>query len=221
MPFADAVTSEASLGTLYAEASKTSLAKEIDHLDDNCRQWIAHSTFVVLATSDADGRCDVSPKGGPAGFVQVLDDNRLAIPDFAGNNRLDSIRNIVASASVALLFAIPGVDETMRVNGRATITTEPAVLEACVARNITPKVAIGVDVVTAFIHCAKALRRASVWHPEEWPDVSDLPKVACILRDHYELPDIDVGAVERRLAESYATTMWLPGGRATEPAPAP
>jgi PPOX class probable FMN-dependent enzyme len=218
MPFADAVTSEVGLREIYAEASKTSLAKEIDHLDDNCRQWIAHSTFVVLATSDTDGRCDVSPKGGPAGFVRVLDDHRLAIPDFAGNNRLDSIRNIVASSTVALLFCIPGIDETMRINGRATITTEPAVLEACVVRDITPKVAIGVDVVTAFIHCAKALRRASLWAPDEWPDVSDLPKVACILRDHYALPDMDVDAVERRLAESYATTMWQPGGRPTQPA---
>src|SRR5947207_2264159 len=130
MPFDCAVTSEAGLRELYAEPSKPSVEKEIDHLDNNCRAWIAHSTLVVLSTANRDGSCDVSPKGGTPGFVTVLDDHRIAIPDLSGNNRLDSIRNIVSSASVALLFCIPGIDETMRINGRATITTDPAVLDA-------------------------------------------------------------------------------------------
>lgn len=212
MPFASAVTTEAGLRELYAEPSKPSLAKEVDHLDVHCRAWIAHSPFVVMATTDAEGRCDVSPKGGPPGFVRVIDDNRLAIPDLSGNNRLDSLSNVVSSAGVALLFLIPGIDETMRVNGTATVTTDPDVLAACRVGSVTPKVAVGIDVVTAFIHCGKALRRAGMWDSGAWPDTSDMPKVACILKDHYALPDVDVAAVEQRLSESYSR-MWLAGGR--------
>src|SRR5437867_4508644 len=111
-------------------------------------------------------RADASPKGGPAGFVAALDDHHLAIPDMAGNNRLDSMRNIVEGGAVALLFMVPGVDETMRVNGRAVICTEPSVLERCPIGDLRANVAVVVEVRTAFIHCAKALRRAALWHPE-------------------------------------------------------
>lgn len=212
MPFASAVTTEAGLRELYAEPGKPSLAKEVDHLDAHCRTWIAHSPFVVMATTDAVGRCDVSPKGGPPGFVRVIDDTRLAIPDLSGNNRLDSLSNVVSSEGVALLFCIPGIEETMRVNGTATVTTDPDVLAACRVGSVTPKVAVGIDVVTAFIHCGKALRRAGLWEPSGWPDVSDMPAVSCILKDHYALPELDAQAVERRLEESYSR-MWLAGGR--------
>ncbi|MBW3669332.1 MAG: pyridoxamine 5'-phosphate oxidase family protein [Actinobacteria bacterium] len=212
MPFAAAVTTEAGLRELYAEPGKPSLAKEVDRLDVHCRAWIAHSPFVVMATTDDEGRCDVSPKGGPPGFVRVIDNTRLAIPDLSGNNRLDSLRNIVSSTGVALLFCIPGIEETMRVNGTATVTTDPDVLAACRVGPVTPKVAIGIDVVTAFIHCGKALRRAGMWDPSAWPDTSALPAVSCILKDHYALPDMNVEAIEQRLDESYSR-MWLAGGR--------
>jgi uncharacterized protein len=215
MPFAAAVTTVEDLRELYPMPAKPSVSKEVDHLDEHCRTFIAHSTFMVMATGDAAGGCDVSPKGGPPGFVAVLDEHRLAIPDLSGNNRLDSIANLVERPGIALLFCVPGLDETLRVNGVATITTDPEVLDAAETRGIRPKVAIGVDVVTAFLHCAKALRRGSVWQPEGWPDTSAMPSVACMLRDHYALPGMDVDAVQARLDESYRDRMWLAGGAPT------
>src|SRR3954469_9234885 len=150
------LTSAADLRDHYRPPAARSLDKEVDHLDDHCRDFIAHAPFVVLASVAADGRVDVSPKGGPAGFVVVLDDHRLAIPDMAGNNRLDSMSNIVSAGAVALLFMVPGVDETMRVNGVASISVDPDVLARCPINDMPAHAAIVVTVHTAFIHCAKA-----------------------------------------------------------------
>jgi PPOX class probable FMN-dependent enzyme len=210
--FQSTITSAEGLREIYRDPSKPALAKQIDHLDQNCRAFIEHAPFLVLASTDDEGRCDVSPKGGPPGFVSVLDEHRLGIPDLSGNNRLDSMENLVRNAGIGLLFCIPGLDETLRVNGRAELTTDPDVLDACTVRDIRPRVVIGVNVEEAYIHCAKALRRAGLWEPEAWPDVSELPTVACMLRDHYAMPELDLAAVERRLEESYAKTTWLAGG---------
>src|SRR4029077_19537845 len=136
---------EAGLREIYRLPKQRSLDKEVDHLDPHCRDFIRHAPFVGLATSAADGRIDVSPKGGPAGFVVVLDDHHLAIPDMAGNNRLDSMRNIVEGGVVALLFLIPGVDETLRVNGRAGISVDPDVLGRCPVGELRPNVAVVVE----------------------------------------------------------------------------
>ncbi|MDQ1436556.1 MAG: uncharacterized protein QOK43_185 [Acidimicrobiaceae bacterium] len=206
--FQDVITTEAELRTLYREPGAGAVRKEIDRLDDNARALIAHSPFVLIATAAADGRCDVSPKGGPPGFVRVLDDHRLAIPDMAGNNRLDSMQNLVANPGIALLFVIPGLDETFRVNGQARITRDADVLDQCEVAGLRPRVVIGVEVETAYIHCAKALRRGSVWQPDAWPDRTDMPSVACMLRDHVGDMDVPVEAVQARLDQSYATTMW-------------
>jgi uncharacterized protein len=210
--FDGAVTSMRGLREIYREPSRPAVAKQIDHLDHNCRAVIAHSPFVVVSTADDTGRCDTSPRGGPPGFVTVLDDHRLAIPDLSGNNRLDSLQNIVRSNGIGLLFLVPGLDETLRVNGRATVTTDPAVLDACTLGDLRPRVAVGVTVDEAYVHCAKALRRAGLWDPEAWPDRSALPSAACMLRDHYGLPDMDADAVQRRLDQSYGLTMWRAGG---------
>lgn len=206
------------LRRVYRPPHQRSLDKEIDHLDEHCRDFIAHAPFVVLASSGPLGRVDVSPKGGPAGFVAVLDDHRLAIPDMSGNNRLDSMRNIVAGGGeVALLFLVPGIDETMRVNGRALVSTEPDVLERCPIADMPANVAIVVEVRTAFIHCAKALRRGSVWDPDGWPRTDDMASPACILRSHIGLP----GSVEdsqRALDAGYAATTWKMAGDTDPPA---
>lgn len=209
----DTVGTVAELRTIYREPSQTSLDKEIDHLDGHCRDFIAHSPFVVVATATADGaRVDVSPKGGTPGFVRVLDERRLAIPDMSGNNRLDSIRNIVEGGNVALLFMVPGVGETMRVNGTASVSTDPAVLEATPIAGKQPNVCIVVEVRTAFIHCAKALRRSALWQPDEWPSLDDMATPACMLRDHIGL-DVTVDATAARLEASYAATTWEVGGQ--------
>lgn len=206
-----AVTSVQELRTIYRAPAQRSLDKEIAHLDAHCRDFLAHCPFVVLATASANGLVDASPKGGPAGFVAVLDDHHLAIPDMSGNNRLDSMRNIVDGGHVAVLCMVPGTDETMRINGQASITTAADVLDRCPIGELRPNVAIVVEVRTAFIHCAKALRRSSLWDPAAWPDTSDMATPACMLRDHIGLE----GSVEdsqQMLDASYAATTWKVGG---------
>jgi PPOX class probable FMN-dependent enzyme len=207
-PFADVVTSTAGLRDHYRDPSPTSLQKEIAHLDGHCRDFIAHATFAVLSTAGADGRCDVSPKGGPAGFVVVLDEHRLAIPDLIGNNRLDTLQNLVENPNVAVLFLIPGLDETLRVNGRGYVVLDDDVLDACVTHGRRPKAAIGIEVDVAYLHCAKALRRGDVWQPERWPDRSDMASAACMLRDHIDSDELTEELVAANLEESYTKRLW-------------
>ena len=207
-PFDHALTSEHDLRSVYRSPGAPALQKEVDHVDSHCRAFIAHSPFVVLSTAGADGRCDASPKGGPAGFTVVLDEHHVALPDLTGNNRLDSLTNLVENPFVALLFLVPGFDETLRVNGRATVTTDEAILERCVVHDRRPKSAIVVEVETAYIHCAKALKRGDVWQPERWPDLSDLPPASCMLADHIAQPDLTADVVEAALQDSYTTRLW-------------
>lgn len=210
MPFEKALTTDADLRSVYREPAASSVAKQIDHIDEHCRDFIRRSPFMLFATGHGE-TVDVSPRGGHPGFVKVLDDHRLAFPDLAGNNRLDSLRNVVASGGVGLLFLIPGLDETLRVNGVATVTTDDGVLQACVDGDLVPRVAIGVDVEEAFIHCAKAFRRSGLWQPDGWGDLSDMATAACMLRDHTR-SSLDVATVEARLAESYEHRTWVAGG---------
>jgi PPOX class probable FMN-dependent enzyme len=207
-PFRDVLDGPDELRAVYRAPSETSLRKEIDRLDEHCRAFIAHAPLAVLSTAGADGRCDVSPKGGPPGFVAVLDDHHLAVPDLTGNNRLDSLSNVVENPFVALLFLVPGLDETLRVNGRGVVTRDEEVLDACAVMDRRPKAALAVEVETAYLHCAKALKRSEVWHPERWPDRSGLPTPACMLSDHIGLPDLTPDVVEAALQESYTTRLW-------------
>lgn len=209
-----AITTNAELREIYRPPKQRSLDKEVDHLDAHCRDFIGHAPFVVMATAGPDGRMDASPKGGPPGFVAVLDDHHLAIGDMAGNNRLDSMSNIVDQPNIALLFMVPGTDETMRVNGRASISRDPHVLAQCAIAGMEAHVAVVVDVETAFIHCAKALRRAGLWEPGRWPDTAGMASPACMLRDHIGAG----GTVEESAAlleESYRATTWAMGGQPT------
>ena len=158
--FRNTVSTEAELRQLVGEPSALALAKELGTLDVHCRAFIAHSPFLLLATSGATGRCDVSPKGDAPGFVQVLDERHLLIPDRPGNKRLDGMRNLLDNPHVGLIFLIPGVEETLRVNGRAWIVRDADLLERCEARGKVPALGIGVEVEEAFIHCAKAFKRS-------------------------------------------------------------
>jgi PPOX class probable FMN-dependent enzyme len=196
---------------IYRTPKGPPLDKEHPSITEHDRSFIAHAPFVVIGTSDAEGRQDVSPKGGPPGFVAVLPDGTLAIPDLAGNNRLDSLQNLVAHGRVGLLFLIPGIDETLRVNGAARLSTDAAVLDACTTNGARPKVAIVVEPDAVYIHCAKALRRGAVWQPDEWPDTSDMPSVACMLRDQVA-PTVEVDVVAAALEDSYEKTLWTTGG---------
>lgn len=203
--WADAITSEAELRAVLGEPSERVLRKQLDALDDHCARFIAQAPFFVLATAGADGTCDASPRGGPPGFVRVLDGQRLAFADYSGNRRADSHRNLLANPTVGLLFLLPGLGETLRVNGRATLTTDPALLETLPTGGRRPDLAVGVEVEEAFLHCAKAFRRSGLWDPATWPD--ELPSAAEIFRDHMA-PDVPVADVASSLADGYARSLW-------------
>lgn len=215
--FRDRIETEDALREHYRQPSDITRRKRIDHLDEHCRAFVDHAPFVLVGTAAPDGTADVSPKGGPPGFVVVLDEHRLAIPDLAGNNLLDSLTNLVANPSIGLLFLVPGMEETLRVNGRGCITRDPAVLDACAVKDRRPTAAIGVDVTEAFVHCAKAFRRSGLWDPDAWPDRSDLSSAACMLRDHIArtepgFADVPVDVLDDGLEQGYAASMWEPGG---------
>jgi PPOX class probable FMN-dependent enzyme len=180
--------------------------KQIDHLDPHCRDFIARSPFFVLGTAGADGSGDVSPRGGRPGFVQVLDERRLLIPEYPGNRRADSHTNLLENPRAALIFMIPRLRETLRINGAARITREKALLADLGERGRSPKLGIGVQVEEVYVHCAKALIRSSLWQPESWPD--EVPSASEILRDHLNVPGVTTEDVEARLAESYKKTLY-------------
>ena len=177
------VTSEAALRALYGFPGERAVAKEHPTLDEHCRAFIAHAPFLVMGTAGADGRCDVSPKGDVPGFVHVLDDRHLAIPDRIGNNRLDGLRNIVENAHVGLLFFIPGREDTLRVNGRARIVQDELLLDTLAVAGKRPVTALVVEVEQCFLHCARAFKRAGLWQPERWPDAAGVPSMQRMIWD--------------------------------------
>jgi len=179
--FKRVVTSETELRELMGTPSERAIKKESATVDEPSREFIGHAPFLLLATSSEDGRCDVSPKGDAPGFVRVLDERHLVIPDRPGNKRLDGMRNILRNPHVGLIFLIPGREETLRVNGRAWIVRDEAILGSLNARDKQPLLAIGVEVEECFFHCPKAFRRSQLWEPAAWPDRSVLPSMACVL----------------------------------------
>lgn len=207
--FGYALTTEEEIRELIGEPGAPAANKEIFHLDEHCRAFIAHSPFVVMSTHDSDGSCDASPKGGPPGFVKVLDDHRLALPDAPGNRRADSLKNILATGRIGLIFLIPRYGETLRVEGRATITTDPELIELTTVEGKPPSLVLGVEVDAAYLHCAKAIKRSKLWDHEAWPDLGDMPSAARIFKDHIALPGITVELAEHHLAEDYQpANLW-------------
>lgn len=176
------IRDEATLEALYGEPSAGAIAKEIDYIHPHYRAMIEASPFMVLATSSAEG-LDASPRGDPAGFVQVLDDRTLLIPDRRGNNRADSLRNIIRDPRVALLFLIPGIGETLRVNGRAMISVAPDLLARFEFRGTLPRSVIVVEADRVYFQCPKALVRSELWNPEKHITRKALPSTGTILAD--------------------------------------
>ena len=210
MPFPAPINDVDALRAHYRATSDVVHRKEIDHIDAGARSFIERSPFVVVATAGPHG-ADASPRGGPPGFVAVLDEHRLAIGDLAGNNRLDTYANVVLEPAVGLLFLVPGVEETLRVNGRGTMTADPAVLDAATIDGRRPKVALGIDVDGCYVHCGKALRRGGLWDTGSWLAPDERPSPACILREHVEL-DLDPEQIELALERDYRATLWETGG---------
>jgi uncharacterized protein len=176
------VTTVEQLEALYGERTPTSIVKEIDHVGDGYRKLIEASPFVAVATSGPEG-LDCSPKGDPAGFVRNLDDKTLAIPDRPGNNRIDGFRNIVRDPRIALLFLIPGVGETLRVNGRASISVEPALMQSFAVNGKLPRCVLIVHIESIFFHCAKAIMRSKLWDEGTKVDRKSLPSTGAIIAE--------------------------------------
>ena len=168
---------------IYPPAKDRAVKKQLAHLDHHCRQFIALSPFAVLSSSNATRTMDASPRGGAPGFVKTLDQHTLLIPDAPGNNRLDTLENIVATGQLGLLFLIPGVEETLRVNGAAVLTTDEATLKLFAEERRPPKLVIQVSVKEAYLHCAKALMRSSLWDTERHLDRAALPTMGQMLKD--------------------------------------
>jgi hypothetical protein len=195
------ITSEAQLRELLGEPIERVAKKERTALHAHDRAWIARSPFCLLATAGADGTCDVSPKGDPAGFVHVLDDTTLAIPDRPGNRRADGFRNLLANPHVGLLFLVPGREETLRVNGRARLLREAPFFDELTVRGHRPTLALVVHVEQVFFHCAKAFKRAALWQPESWPERDALPSMACIVKDVQDTPET-LAELERHYSDA-------------------
>jgi uncharacterized protein len=177
------IQDEQSLRSLFEATHTLAALKSLGLLDKHAQDFIRRAPFICLGTQNMDGKADVSPRGDPAGFVKILDQRTLAIPDRPGNNRLDSLANILANPSVGLLFIIPGFDDTLRVNGRASLTTDPELLKSMAVNDRVPKLAIVVKVSEVFLHCAKASRRSQLWNPDHFQDRGAMPSLMKILLD--------------------------------------
>jgi PPOX class probable FMN-dependent enzyme len=204
------VTDETGLRERYRQPHPAVVAKSRPQVDPAAAAFLATSPLMVLATTSERGT-DASPRGGPPGFVAVIDPHHVAFADLSGNNRLDSYGNIVDHPQVGMLFLVPGVGETLRINGRASITTDPAVLEATAIDGVRPKVAVLVEVDECFIHCAKALRRSGVWDPATWLSPDEQTTAAEVIVDQFQL-DVAPEVVEADLEKGYVATLWVEGG---------
>ncbi len=181
--FPNTIESLEQLRLLYRQPSALVSAKKRPELDEASARFVATSPFLLIGTASPSGQIEVSPRGGPPGWVKVLDNKRVLIPDLNGNNLIDSMTNILSNPYVGLIFVHPGKDETLRVNGRACLTADETLLRSCTEPTadgrtpIVPKVAIGVEITDVFIHCAKAFRRGGVWKPESWPTLDEVDAV--------------------------------------------
>jgi uncharacterized protein len=196
------IASEADLRGLIGEPNELVQAKIADRLNELSRRWIERSPFVCVATCSPDGGLDVSPRGDPAGFVRVLDERTLLIPERPGNKLADTLTNLLADPRIALLFLVPGIGDTFRVNGRARLVDDAALLEPCAIEGKVPKLGILVEVEEAYTQCPKALLRSELWNPEKHADPSELPKASEILKA-VGAPELDVGEYEVARAERY------------------
>jgi PPOX class probable FMN-dependent enzyme len=177
-PFEEVITTRERLRQLNKPPSHRMTKIAIDHIDDICRRFISACPFVIVASRGSDGRLDLSPKGDPRGFVAVLDEKTLAIPDRLGNNRLDTFENLLTHPEVGLFFIIPGNGSTLRVSGKGRIVRDSALQGRCAVDGKVPNLVLIVSVEEAFMHCPKCIMRSKLWEPEEWPDRTNVPTVA-------------------------------------------
>ncbi len=182
--------------------------KVIHSIDHHCREFISKSPFLTIGTTNGEGSTDVSPRGDTPGFVHIIDEKHLIIPERPGNRRLDSIINILSHPYVGVLFFIPGLGETLRVNGKACVIKDEELLEPMTVQGKRPVLGIGIEVEECFIHCAKAFIRSGLWQPDSWMEKENLPLPAKILKDHIQMPEIQTKDIEDDLEASYKHTLY-------------
>jgi PPOX class probable FMN-dependent enzyme len=205
------ITDEESLRSLFHATHPLAAQKCLPALDKHAQEFIRRSPFICVGTQSAEGKADVSPRGDPVGFVKILDQNTLAIPDRPGNNRLDTLVNILANPSVGLLFIIPGFDDTLRVNGQASLVTDPDILETMRVEGRVPKLAILLRVREVFMHCAKAFRRSHLWEPDHFQNRSEMPSLAKIVLDQTTgapSDEAEMRKLDDELEDDYKKTMY-------------
>jgi PPOX class probable FMN-dependent enzyme len=191
----------AQLRSLYAAPLERSQLKQLNHVDAHARRFIQRSPLCVLASAGAEGRLlDASPRGGEAGFVKVLDDRTLLLPDAGGNNRLDTLENLLVDPRLSLIFFVPGVQETLRVNGRARLRDEAEFLDRFARERQRPKLVIQIEVQELYLHCAKAFMRSRLWDSSTWPERTGLPSMNQMIRDQLSAQGLTPPALESEAA---------------------
>ncbi len=206
MKFENTITSEDQLRATLGYPSEIVTRKTINYIDEHCRSFIEKSPFITIATSDLEGNMDVSPKGDPAGFVKILDEKTLAIPDRPGNAKADTLTNVIKNPNIGLIFLIPGVRETLRINGEAKIVQDKWVLEQLNVDGKTPSFAIIVTVKEAFMHCAKCIIRSKLWQVDSAKQAS-VPSLAKVLVEHGKL-DISIAELDGMIKNDEQTNLY-------------
>ncbi|GAE34823.1 phosphohydrolase [Halalkalibacter akibai JCM 9157] len=206
-PFNDKIETEEELQNLLGQPSELVRNKTIDFLDDHCKDFISRSPILFMATGNKQGS-DVSPRGDYPGFVKILTERFLLIPERPGNKKMDTMRNILANPKVGLIFIIPGLGETLRVNGKASLIKDKHLLAQMSIKGKQPLIAIAVEVEECFIHCAKAFKRSKLWDVHEWPEKETLPPVAEILKAHAKIPGLTTEEITKNLNESYTKRLY-------------
>ena len=206
--FSRKIESVEELRAILGEPSEVVQRKTIHYIDEHCRDFISKSSFVVLSTSDDQGFCDASPRGDSPGFVKILNEKTIIIPERPGNKRVDSMRNIVANPNVGLLFFIPGLGETLRINGKAVLIQDEEILKEMAVKGKVPMIGIAVEADECYVHCAKAFMRSGLWQPDSWMDRDELPSAAKMIKAHAQLKDFTVEQLEERLAKGYRDQLY-------------
>lgn len=195
------------LRAIYGEPSAAAARKQLSALEPHTRRFLSKSPFVLIGSQDRAGHADVTPKGDRPGFVEVLDDTTIAIPDRPGNARIDTWLNVIENPSVGLLFLIPGMNETLRINGTARLTTDIGLCERLGMNGRPARAVLVVSITEVFMHCAKAFIRSSLWRSDSWPDRKDMPTLGEIMRD--QLASVETAEeIDQRLDRNYQTALW-------------
>jgi len=205
--FREIISTRERLREVKGPPARRSAVKDIDKIDDICRRFIAACPFVVVATRGEDGKLSLSPKGDPAGFVTVLDEKTLAIPDRLGNGRLDTFENLLANPEIGLFFLIPGNSETLRISGKGYIVRDAELQNRFIVNGKVPELVLVIHVENAFMHCPKCVIRSKLWKPEQWPDRSDVPTLAAYLVAH-AAPEDTVPEMQAHIDRDAATRLY-------------